>query len=357
MKAELIETNKGKIFRSENYNFIFDKETGFFARWGKKKEDDPTWSPFGPELADIEISTKCSGVDGIGVCKFCYKSNTPKGEHMTFDTFKKLFKNLPKTVTQIAFGIGDVDGEHANPDMWSMFEYCRQNGVIPNVTVNGEHVSNEVADKLVAICGAVAVSVYDKEKSYNTIQKLTERGMSQVNIHYMICKERLEGAYQLMQDRLTDPRLSKMNAIVFLSLKPKGRAKHGNFTSLTIEEFRGLVTKALDSKIAIGFDSCGASKFLEAVKDTPRYDEFYQMVEPCESTKFSLYISTEGKFFPCSFVEGETVENGGDWKDGLDVVNCNNFIKDIWMNEKTKLFREKCIGCISNGGSCPHYSI
>lgn len=56
-------------------------------------------------------------------------------------------------------------------------------------------------------------------------------------------------------------------------------------------------------------------------------------------------------------MDGETVENGGSWTEGLDVVNCNNFIKDIWMNEKTKLFREKCIGCISNGGSCPHYSI
>lgn len=358
MKFQLIDTDKTKILKSENLNHLFNKQTGFSATWGKTEKDDPDFSPIGPFILDIEISTKCSGVKGIGVCKFCYKSNTPDGEHMSFETFEKVMTKVHqvKTVGQIAMGIGDISGIHANPDMWKMVDWCREHFIVPNVTVNGEGVTDEVADMIAAKMGACAISVYDKNKSYDSIKKLTDRGMTQCNIHYMVANETYEGAFRLMDDRLTDPRLAKLNAIVFLSLKPKGRAK-GNFTSLTQEQFATLVEYALDRNITIGFDSCGCSNFIKSVENHPKFELFKQLAEPCESTRYSAYISSTGHYFPCSFMDGETVENGGSWTEGLDVVNCNNFIKDIWMNEKTKLFREKCIGCISNGGSCPHYSI
>lgn len=108
MNAKLIETKNNKRLFSEFYNFYFNKKTGFFARWGKTTRDDPDFSRFGPELCDIEISTMCHGVKGSGVCKFCYKSNTPNGENMSLDTFKKLFSKLPKTICQIAVGVGDL---------------------------------------------------------------------------------------------------------------------------------------------------------------------------------------------------------------------------------------------------------
>jgi hypothetical protein len=167
--AKILENESVKKLQSETYNYHFDKKTGFFARWGKTKEDDPDYSPFGPEIADIEISTICNGVEGVGPCKFCYKANTKQGTYMNFETFKKLFHNLPRTMTQIAFGIGDIE---ANPDMWTIFDYCREHGVVPNVTVNGEGITDEIADKLINRIGACAVSVYDKEKSYTAIQTL-----------------------------------------------------------------------------------------------------------------------------------------------------------------------------------------
>ena len=48
-----------KRFKSPNYNFVFNMEDGFFARWGKNKEDDPEYSEFGNEILDIEVSTIC----------------------------------------------------------------------------------------------------------------------------------------------------------------------------------------------------------------------------------------------------------------------------------------------------------
>ena len=65
----ILETDKTKIVKSEDYNSVFNKQTGFFARWGKTKDEDPQFSKY-PEIADIEISSgKCHNN-----CPFCYFS-------------------------------------------------------------------------------------------------------------------------------------------------------------------------------------------------------------------------------------------------------------------------------------------
>jgi len=65
------ENDQGKICSSKDYNFIFNKCSGDFARWGRTKEEDPQFSPVGPEILDLEIS-----VNGCSMgCNFCL----PKG--------------------------------------------------------------------------------------------------------------------------------------------------------------------------------------------------------------------------------------------------------------------------------------
>jgi len=99
-KLVIAETPTEKIVRSKKYNYQFNKETGFFARWGKTKKDDPQMAPT-PEILDIEVTTKCTGIttpDGKNhLCKFCYKSNTPDGNNMLFETFKKILDNFKIT--------------------------------------------------------------------------------------------------------------------------------------------------------------------------------------------------------------------------------------------------------------------
>ena len=103
---QTIEKDNIKAVKSPFYNYVFDKKTGFFARWGQTKEDDPEFSPYGPEIADIEISSandddvKNANSDMIitnGGCsgkfckKFCYKQSTSdKTVHMSLDTFKQI---------------------------------------------------------------------------------------------------------------------------------------------------------------------------------------------------------------------------------------------------------------------------
>lgn len=269
---------------------------------------------------------------------------------MTFETFKNIFAKLPPTITQLAAGIGDIDG---NPDMWKIFEYCRNKGVIPNVTINGARMTTEYYDNLAKYCGAVAVSVYDKDLTYNAIKELTDRGMNQINIHFMISEETYDKAFEVMMDIQKDERLEKMNAIVFLSLKTKGNAKN-NFTQLSQEKFNELVEYALKNKIRFGFDSCSSRKYFNYLDENKEMSEDFkqkmtQCVEPCESSVYSSYISVDGNYYPCSFCE--SIEG---WEEGISVLDSEDFLKDIWQNEKTKEFRSKLLGC---NRDCPIYKI
>jgi len=78
----LIMGEQFNLLLSKNYNFTYDKETGYFRRWGEKYEDDPSYSPIGGEILDIEITTICKGINGK-LCPFCSpkgtKINTPDG--------------------------------------------------------------------------------------------------------------------------------------------------------------------------------------------------------------------------------------------------------------------------------------
>jgi len=387
----LKENDKMKAFKAEGYNFLFFKESGSFYRWGTSETKKPTlkadkslsdfkekfilfmtWKEIWgrgsiepkqffrdmetdgdmtlglPEILDLEISEVCDGVPGIGPCKFCYKSNTGfKGDQMSFETFKQVFHKLPPTITQIAFGCGTL---RKHVEMWDMFRYAKTNGVAPNLTINGD-VDKRELDMIAELCGAVAVSVYDKELSYNAVKELTDRGMTQVNIHYMISEETYEGALEVMNDRLTDPRLAKLNAIVLLSLKTKGRA-YGKFNQLSQDKFDNLFKFALDNNIGVGFDSCSAQKAFKFMNKDDQLAHLESMIEPCESSVYSSYINVKGEYYPCSFSEGDE-----GWDEGIDVLTIDNFLEDIWFKGKTKEFSDEVINCRTCSKACPIYEI
>jgi hypothetical protein len=347
MEYKIIENEVTKSLVSENLNYFFNKTTGFSAVWGKTKEEDPDFSPFGPFIVDMEITTICRGPGGI-LCPFCYKANTPNGAYMSFPTFKTVFDKLPDTVQQIAFG---VDAQcKSNPEVWNIMGYCRSKGVIPNVTV--ADISDETADKLTSLCGAVAVSRYsDKNYCYDSVKKLVDRGMKQTNIHQMLSVQTLPQVWETLNDILDgEPRLQGLNAIVFLSLKQKGRGV--NYTSLSQEDFSRVVNFCMEHKISYGFDSCSCSKFLKSVKGHEQEEQFKMVAEPCESTRFSAYIDTFGNFIPCSFMPGV---NG--WDRGLSVPECNDFVQDIWNHEKTIQFRDKCVSCMHDNKACQYFEV
>lgn len=348
-KYAILENDKYKLARSENYNYNFNKDTGMFVRWGKTLEDDPIMAP-SCEIADIEISTVCNGigksVDSRKPCPWCYKSNTGCGGNMSFETFKSIFNKIPRNLTQIAFGIGDIDG---NPDLWKIMEYCRDNEynkVAPNITVNGMGITDEVADKLARLCGAAAVSRYHiPSVCYDAVKRLSDAGLKQVTIHQLLSEETLDSCYQLFDDVKNDSRLESLKAVVFLLLKPKGdRNKLHSITD--VEKFKALFLKAQENNISIGMDSCSAPFMLKTAVDVEQ-KELIPSIEPCESTLFSIYINYLGEVFPCSFTEGTT-----GWERGIDMNEVSDFTKDIWFSDRLSEWRKTLLSSTSACNTC-----
>lgn len=334
----IFEDSKVKKFRSSGYNYNFRKSDGLFLRWGRTPEEDPQCAP-SPELLDIEISTVCTKK-----CSFCYKSNGPKGENMSFETAKKIIDKIPRSVVQIAFGVGSIE---RCPDAKRIFEYTRSKGIIPNTTINGDNLTDEIAEYLSKLCGAVAVSHYSDEACYGSVEKLTRLGMTQVNIHALLSEETLDKCHKVIEDIKTDPRLKKLNAIVFLTHKPKGK-RNTNHSVRKRSDYENLIKHAVKEKVPFGFDSCFAPVFEDIAKgilSKEEYTEALSRSEPCESGVFSGFIDVLGMFTGCSFCPGVADMN-------ISVLDSKDFIKDVWNHEKVISFRENLLkGC----RRCPIY--
>ena len=332
----------GKMMASPEANYLFDYRTGEMMTWGRTMDMDAVKFP-GPNILDMEVTTICKHG-----CPFCYKSNTKNGINMTLDTFKKIVDAFPKTLTQIALG-ADYDLS-SNPDIWNMMAYAREQNIVPNITLG--YCDDETADKLVKYCGACAVSRYESaDKCYDSIKRLTDRGLKQTNMHFMIAEETYDLAMKTLEDITSDPRLAKLNAIVFLSLKQKGRGT--GYHVLAQEKFKALTDYAHKHNIGIGFDSCSSLKAIRALGESIK-----PCVMDCESSLESSYVNVKGEYFPCSFCEGSL------WKTGLNVLECQNsqeFIEKIWNHKETEKFRAMLLntaqGNEHNCRECPVFTI
>jgi MoaA/NifB/PqqE/SkfB family radical SAM enzyme len=321
-----------KAYYSDGYNYIYNKTNGLFMRWGKTLKNDPIMAP-SPEIADIEISS------GGGVCKgkcvYCYKENNKDSPliNMSLEQFKIILNkiNTKNILTQIAFGIEDIS---TNPEFWDIIEYTRNNDITPNYTTNGFEINQEIAERTSKLCGAVAVSWHNPKVAMNAISLFLEAGMKQVNIHYVLAKETVDEAHKMI-NTLVENNI-KVNAIVFLGYKHKNKNSPYHY-GVNIEDYESIISHCKKSKIGFGFDSCSAPNFLKSIEG--KEDEKMSILaEPCESTLFSSYINAKGEFFPCSFCEGTP-----GWETGINVIECKDFIKDIWMSERVISFRNKLI--------------
>ncbi len=354
-----LDENKNRYIEAKDNSFhlLFLKTNdGFTAKWGKTFDDDPPYCPFGNEIADIEITKMCRGIQNkegkYQPCPWCYKSNSPNGPFMSFGEFINIFDKLnqPKTMTQIAFGADAAASDILNPDIWKIMDYCISNDVVPNITV--ADIDQHTAEELVKRCGAVAVSYYgliNKERCYNSIKLLNEAAerihrQIKVNIHCLLAQETLDSVNELL-DEFHNLNLD-INAIVFLSLKQKGRGEQ--FNKLSDDQFKAIINKCFALNIPFGMDSCSAPKFLDSIKARHDFDLLVKYVESCESCLYSLYIDTFGKFYPCSFMEKE-----GEWTHGINMHTIRDFRKEVWnesrvldwRNESMKLLCKGCNKC------------
>lgn len=341
-----------KIVGNENldYNYFFSKTDGFTCRFGKEVSEDPTYCELGPEIADIEIGAgMCPKINGKN-CAFCYKSNGGNVSYnMKLNEFKKLVDFMPKNLSQIAFGI---TGVYSNPEFFDMMEYAKSIGISPNYTTNGVDLDDKAIDKTLDLCGRIAVSCYDgaKDICYNTLKRVGEKAKARnmefpCNIHIVISKDTYHHVMDVLNDA-KEKKIENLGAIVFLRIKPVGRAKNLDCV-IPKAMYEEIVKFCLDNNIKFGFDSCGA-KQVENVLVGMGKSELVTCIEACESSKFSSYFNWKSEYWSCSFCEDNT-----DIMNAIDPYKFVSFV-DFWNSDEIKKVRfPKTCAC----ASCPWYNL
>ena len=283
-------------YPEQHYKVLFNQRTGFFMRVEDDGYPEPFWAEEGPELLDVSITNYCERG-----CQFCYRKANTKGQHMSLEALNHVITQAKKAgVFQIALGGGNPN---QHPYFKDVLRVIREAGIVPTYTTNGDGLSEDILAATKAYCGAMAVSLYEPYMGY---EEVFER------IHSMGIK---------------------CNAHVILKIVndvPK------------LQQFYRAVANC--NSVKIGFDSCSVPGIVSWMNVNST------LVEPCESARFSAFISEDLRMYPCSFMANT----------GLFGDLRSDSLTDIWRNHsvfvthREKLAHNKCIGCharnLCNGG-------
>jgi len=316
-----------KVFVNKDYAIMFNTNTGFEIITGIKGKEDPFALEL-PSLVDVGIMGHCKHK-----CPFCYQGHDEQ-PNMKFEDFKSIIDSVKHHTNQVALG-GRGDPNH-HENFKEIIEYARKNGVVPNYTTSGIDLTDEQIE-ISKLCGAVAVSDYGRDYTYNAIQQFIDAGIK-TNIHMIYSAKSHPRAIEIISG--LDPwevendhpivDLDKLNAVIFLLFKPAGAGAKLDWTpkKMQLNTFANIVFNP-KSKFKIGMDSCLINHVLQYVEP----NELQRMsVDSCEGARMSAYITPDMRMMPCSFADKR------DWSIPIDD---ERDIKRIWNDSKTfKRFRK-----------------
>lgn len=328
----------------DNYHFIANSKTGMTLRWGSTLADNPIFAPV-PELADISISNHCTKE-----CTFCYRNSTINNEFLSLKDYCRILDSMchPEygNVFQVALGGGEPL-EH--PDFLEIIDETYERGIVPNFTTNGIHLTPEICKAIKEKVGAVALSVTDIIDILHDKIKLLANEKIKVNLHYVLSDDNLDQAIEIAQG-IHNNIFSQINAIIFLTYKPAGRAKKESILKLgdRLDCFIKLIKSQNIQRPKMGFDACFVPLLLHANAVKSEY------VDVCEGGFFSVYIDHKMNVSPCSFSGKQ------------DFYSINEFdFYDIWLNklqnyrnrQSHNKCKEDCCAKKLCRGHCPYYPI
>lgn len=319
-----------RIKKDNNFVSMFDDKTGMYVRSnvienGKNTGREAFKASF-PELIDVGIMGHC--LHGrTGLCLQagveCYQDGLHSSKsNMTLEDFRRIAKECHGKTFQFALGgAGDPDQHECFEEI---LKTCREYNIVPNFTTSGFGMTKEVAELCRKYCGAVAVSWYRSQYTWNAINLLVEAGVK-TNIHYVLMRNTVKEAYERLQNNDFP---SGINAIIFLLHKPVGLGKRENMITKDNEIFRDML-HMIDTRVweyKIGFDSCSVPAI---ISDKSNID--IDSLDTCEGARWSAYISADMKMMPCSF-DNRNERWAVDLRD--------NSIMSAWNSAAFETFRE-----------------
>lgn len=326
----------------DDYHFLADNKTGMTMRWGKTMQDDPIFAPV-PELADISISNHCTKG-----CSFCYRNSGNNHEWMSVEDYCSVLDamNHPEygNVFQVALGGGEPL-EH--PDFLTIIDETVKRGVVPNFTTNGVHLTEDICNNIQGKVGAVAISaikVHDIEK--DKVDMLHHYGI-ETNIHYVLSSENIEEATEIACGKYYQL-VAGVNAIIFLTYKPAGRAGFEGVIKRGEDYDAFLIAIGMKDvyRPKLGFDACFVPMLLSNATVSP------MLVDSCEGGFFSVYIDHKKNVSPCSFSGGKDAYSLDEY-DFYDIWN--NQFGSFRNKQKNGCKNASCIGLKNCRGCCPYY--
>jgi len=329
-----------KHFSNDEYEVHFNTETGMEVVKGHDGTD-----PFKTELpllADVGIMGSCPNS-----CDFCYQG--PVAEpHMSLDNFKTIIDQIKHHTNQVALG-GRGD-PNLHPRFGEIIEYARSNGVVPNYTTSGIHMTDTQIE-ISKMCGAVAVSDYLSDFTYSAISRLMDAGIK-TNIHMIFSRYTFDSAMKIVCgfnpwktsqniQAKSQVDMDRLNAVIFLLFKPQGTGRDKRDMIPHQWQIQSFARKVFEPecKFKIGMDSCLINHVLKYAEPT----EIQKMaLDTCESSRMSVYISPSMQMIPCSFADHP------EW--GVK-INGEHTIDYIWNRSmKFKQFRSRLK---KNPSCCP----
>jgi radical SAM protein with 4Fe4S-binding SPASM domain len=241
---------------------------------------------------------------------------------MEFENYKNIIKQCKGKVFQVALGgRGDPD---CHNDFEAILYETRLNDVVPNITTSGFLFNPGKAKIIAQHCGAAAVSWYRTEYTYSAIEMLLAEGVT-TNIHFILSEKSIAYAVEAMEKGLFP---KGIKAVIFLLYKPVGY----NMEELILKKNNKYLQPFFDlmnnnkQPYMLGFDSCLAPGVLINCKNAAP-----ECIEPCESARYSAYISSDMRMYPCSFIQ----------KAQYVVDLSKHSIAEAWKSEAFEVFRRK----------------
>jgi radical SAM protein with 4Fe4S-binding SPASM domain len=332
-----------KKYFDPKYKFfeIFDEKTGHHVRSSvlTKTDDgklvatkyDPFMRSF-PALLDIGVMGTCQhGQSGLCLqaSNDCYQSgNKIKKPNMSVRDFEIIMEQCKNKLFQIALGgRGDVN-KHEHFDR--ILEIANKYDVVPNYTTSGLDLTDDEVDLTKKYCGAVAVSWYRHQHTFDAVNKFIKADIK-TNIHFVLSKNSIDEAVNLIK---SDDWPDGINAVIFLLYKPIGEGKLENILTVDapyVSDFFELINN-FKGNYKIGFDSCSIPGLINF---TDKIDTVF--VDTCEGGRFSAYISADMRMVPCSF------DQDFKWSVNLrtNTLLPKNSILHAWHSEKFNNFRSQ----------------
>lgn len=319
-KPIYVNNEKHRLFASENFNFVFDKETGVSVCWGQTINDSPEWDPVSPQ--ELVFS-----MNNFNVTEFIKQVN--------------YLANVKEQIDKTEFI--DVDTG------LTLEELQQKNLVVMStassiVLVFDKAVTEYDSEALVAFVNYLKFLNLSIIVQLNTDKPIT---LPEMNILKLITeniqiKTGSECSANILFDNVINLKKEALNHSIKMVIT-KGSFNQ-NFKSLsklpantpiklvfekpfvTAAQYRGIQDKIIE----LNFESCRMGTCFDD-HFNKKTKNLKIMPMDCDACRFSLYIE-DSKVYPCEFNKYTEID-----------IDYTKSLSELWQNKKIKKFRDTIV--------------